>query len=64
MTNLQRWKAERIKEIEDMDIDRTINYICYLEPFENCCDWCINKEKECEAECGQGIKAYLESEEE
>lgn len=65
MTNLDKWKQERIKEIEDMDIDDVAGAM-------DCgCDYCEFKHSSsnyedykcfCEEDCYEGIKAYLDME--
>ena len=70
MTNLEKWKAERIKEIEDrikeiedMTIDEAVRYMDE-EPFAGGCRYCVKAPVgSCDVECIEGIKAYLESEE-
>ena len=72
MTNLEKWKKEKIKEIEDMDIDD----VAYKINNSYCEDFCINGLKEpvngswcklpdnkrTKKNCLRGTKAYLERE--
>lgn len=74
MTNFDLWKVERIKEIEEMDIDEVIEKTYYEDL--NCTDCCVNglkkgidgqwckipPNKRTERNCRAGIKAYLEQE--
>ena len=65
MTNLEKWKAERIKEIEEMDIDRVVRYIENIYPYKDKCEQCIHTYDtwKCrEFKCAEGIKAYLDME--
>ena len=67
MTGLEKWKQEAIEEIEQMSVDDVIEFI--LEHGQGC-DYCdikhsyVNVKGFCEEDCEEGIKAYLESEEE
>ena len=67
MTNFEKWKQEAIEEIEEMSIDDVIELI--LEHGQGC-EYCdikhsyVNAIGLCEEDCEEGIKAYLESEEE
>ena len=68
MTNLDKWKAEKIKEIEDMNIDDVVENI--MECNQGC-DYCEIRYSGlsykdykgfCEEDCFEGIKAYLDME--
>ena len=72
MTNFEKLKAERIKEIEDMDVEDMIQEIS--EGYRTCryCEFEHSGKAKayvkingfCGYRCEEGIKAYLESEEE
>lgn len=58
-TNLDKWKQEKIKEIENM----TIEHVRYeLEGKFDRCKYCGYDPKACHVKCEEGIKVYLESE--
>ena len=66
MTNFYKWKAVKIKEIEEMDITQVAKTIFHR--FYKCeyCKWnkgddCFNRVDVEASECLEGIKAYLES---
>lgn len=67
MTNLEKWKAEKIKEIQEMDVEEVAEYIRdhYLTYYQ--CKHCVCYEKDkklCrETGCKNGIKKFLKEEE-
>ena len=46
MTNLEKWKAEKIKEIQEMDVEEVAEYIRdhYLTYYQ--CKHCVCYEKD------------------
>ena len=66
MTNLEKYKASRIKEIEEMSINEVAEEIRDEIFVEDKCIYCIHKDKEweeCEElSCKEGIKQWLEKE--
>ena len=66
MTNLEKWKKEKIEKIERMDIEDVFWKIWWNDD-EDMCRWCEYR-FDCENEladkkiCQKGIKAYLDME--
>ena len=52
------WKGQRIKEVEEMKVEDVINCI---NECANSCDYCSQKENECDDDCIWNMKEYLEA---
>lgn len=58
MTNLDVWKEEKIKEIENMDVGDVIDLI---NEEARSCDYCI-KSEDCDDDCCCNMREYFEKE--
>ena len=67
MTNIELWKQNKIREIQDMSVSQVIEEISWLPDVykfnSKACECCAYKDMEfCKSKCDLGIKLYLESE--
>lgn len=67
MTRFEKWKEEKIKDIQAMTIEDFV-FETSNERFPSCCDYCYyyyarldKKESKC-GRCSDGIKKYMEEE--
>lgn len=67
MTNIELWKQEKIREIQDMSVSQVIEEISWLPDAykfnSKACEHCVYRNMaSCKSKCDLGIKLYLESE--